>query len=144
MTTTKQVNTLWDALRDAIDQTYKSAAAGTIQANTLRDYARDISWSDDLEALLAAETANEREHRRNRPAVKDFSSETAAKLLLMHNIADGSKLTECPPATDFLRYRKTAVEAQVLGWLIRERVTDEWREQVEAMDYAKLMQEVKP
>lgn len=62
----------------------------------------------------------------------------------MGNVLLGAKGTGCPPATDFLRYRKTAVEAEVLGWLIRENVTDKWRVEVAKLDYPKLMQGVKP
>ena len=139
MNTTQRINALWDSLRDAIDQTYRTADVGNDVAGVLRDYARDISWHDDLRELLDRETANERQHRRDRPAVKDFSAKTAAQLLLMRNVVDGSEMRDCPPATDFLRYRKTVVEAQVLGWLIRANVADEWTAAVREFDYAKLM-----
>lgn len=138
----QQISTLWESLRDAIDAAYSSRMKANTGADVLRDYARDQTWNDALANLLETETTNEKQHRSNRPGPKDFPAMSAAKLILCNNVAVGSQLSACPPATDFLRYRKTAVEAQVIGWLIREQITDEWRAQVAALDYARLMQEV--
>ena len=82
-----EIDTLWNQFRDAIDAAYaetqKKDFSGDAYADSscLRDYARDISWSDDLAKLLANEEANERDHRRNRPSPKGFSVVNAAKLI---------------------------------------------------------------
>lgn len=138
MQTHETITQLWEGLRDAIDAAYKTNN-GNI-GGILRDYARDGSWADDLEKLLQEETANERQHRRDRSAPKGFSARDAAMLLLCRNAAKGSQLKVIPSAVDFLQFRKTAVEAEVLGWLIRDHVKPEWIARTESLDYAKLMQ----
>jgi hypothetical protein len=140
MTTTQKINTLWESLRDSIDASYKAGADSSLQKQVLWDYVRDMSMHDDLAELLDAETANERKHRWNRPAPKGFSADIAAKLILMTAVVDGSELHDCPPATDFLLYHKTAVEARVLGWLISKHINPELCLGVREFDYAKLMQ----
>lgn len=145
MTITQQVNKLWEDFREAIDQAYKAAGGGhSLTADVLHDYAQDMSMHDDLRELLETEIANERKHRTGRPAINGFSATTAAKVILMGNVLVGAKRMDCPPATDFLRYRKTAVEAEVLGWLTAGKLTDEWRTEVDKLDYPKLMQGGKP
>jgi hypothetical protein len=139
MNATAEINTLWEQFRDAIDATYKAQSPANDTSAVLRDYARDISWTDALKTLIQTEIANERQHRRNRPAPKGFSAYTAAKLLLMTNVVTGAQLTNLPPVTDFLVYRKTAVEAQVLGFLVKSKLTPEWEKQVQALDYSVLM-----
>lgn len=146
MTNTQIINNLWQEFREAINQTYRSNDATcrtggfNDDINCLRDYAEDVSWTDDLAALLGRETANERQHRSNRPQVIGFSAGTAAKLILMTNACKGAELTELPRATAFLVLRQTAVEAEVIGWLCRERLVEPWRRAVKSFDYAKLMQ----
>lgn len=143
MNNTQKINQLWDQMRDAIDATYKAGqglSGGALDnANVLRDYARDISWSDDLAALLGRETANERQHRSNRPSVPGFSAGSAAKLILMENVRKGAGMAELPKATAFLVLRQTAVEAEVIGFLISGQLPMQWRNEVEALDYSKLM-----
>jgi hypothetical protein len=145
MNTKQKVDTLWREMREAINKTYadasKKSSSGdpSTDANCLRDYAENISWSDDLAGLLGRETANERQHRSNRPSVPGFSNETAAKLILMEQVKRGAENPTLPSATEFLVFRKTAVEARVIGFLIREHLTPEWRERVSSLDYAKLM-----
>lgn len=146
MSTKTKVDTLWREMREAINKTYETAsknssfATQSTDATCLRDYAENISWSDDLAGLLGRESANERQHRSNRPSVPGFSVETASKLILMNNMLDGTVCAEMPSATTFLIFRKTAAEARVIGFLIREQLTPEWRDAVASMDYAKLMQ----
>jgi hypothetical protein len=144
MTTSQIINqTLWNELRESINKAYAAPAERGSQDEheraCLRDYAENISWSDALSALAGRETANERQHRSNRPSVPGFSCSTAAKLILMTNVAQGAKAEAMPSATAFLVLRQTAVEAQVIGWLIRKHLDAKWIEAVENLDYAKLM-----
>lgn len=139
MTASQIINqTLWSEMRQAINNAYASAGDNQ-DLQCLRDYAEDISWSDDLQKLLDHETANEREHRRNRPSIPGFGCSTAARLIIMRNVSDGSKMEALPKATAFLVLRKTAVEAEVIGFLIREYLAPEWHKAVNSYDYAKLM-----
>ena len=149
MNTKQKVDTLWREMREAINAAYAIAdkESRNLQGNyrqhedgmCLRDYAENISWSDSLAGLLGRESANERQHRSNRPSIPGFSVETAAKLILMEQMKNGAEDLELPRATAFLVFRKTAIEAQVIGYLIREQLTSAWRESVSALDYAKLM-----
>lgn len=145
MSTKTKVDTLWNEMRQAINKTYeianreaKTGDAGE-GAVCLRDYAENISWNDALSGLLGRESANERQHRSNRPSVPGFSTETAAKLILMSQVCEGIRLG-MPQATAFLVFRKTAVEAQVIGALIRGQITQDWQSAVQSLDYSKLMQ----
>lgn len=151
MSTKTKVNELWQEMREAInkayaiaDKKYSSGAAYPASREDdgvcLRDYAENISWSDGLAGLLGRESANERQHRSNRPSVPGFSVETASKLILMNCAREGAEELEMPRATTFLVFRKTAAEARVIGFLIREQLTPKWCESVSSLDYAKLMQ----
>ena len=147
---TKKLNThqhitqIWDGLRDAIDATYaasqKKDFSGSAYANSscLRDYARNISWSDDLEKLLASETANEKQHRNAR-SVRGFSSQDAAKLIICGNVLRGSELKTIPSALTFITFRPSAAEANLIGYLIREHVTPKWKASVQSLDYSECM-----
>lgn len=139
MTNTQVIANLWQELREAINQTYKESKPGD-DSQCLRDYAENISWSDNLAALLGRETANERQHRRNRHMVIGFSAGTAAKLILMNNVVKGAQMTAMPSATAFLVLRQTACEAEVIGYLCREYLPIDWIRAVDTFDYAKLMQ----
>jgi hypothetical protein len=70
-----------------------------------------------------------------------MSNVTAARLILLGNFADGSETKEMYPATIFLRWRQTAAEMHVVGCLCRTnaKISDDWRAEVRALDYAKLM-----
>jgi hypothetical protein len=57
----------------------------------------------------------------------------------MSQAAVGSKLDEMPAGTEFLIFRQTAAEARLIGFLARNFITDDWRNRVEALDYADLM-----
>lgn len=146
MSTASKVNKLWEEFRDAIDASYadgqkngKFSGDAHAEVNCLRDYARDISWHDDLAGLVGRETANERQHRRNEISPRDFSVGTAAKLILMNQASFGSTLPAMPPATLFLTARQSAAEAEVIGYLCREHITAEWRAELATLDYAKIM-----
>lgn len=110
---------------------------------TEQQYATNQSWTDALGRLLDAETVNERKHRMGRPQGwhAPISAVTAAKLILLSNFADGSEHTETYPATIFLQYRHTAAEMCVIGQLCRgkAKISDEWRKEVRAIDYAEIM-----
>jgi len=139
---TKKLNThqhitqIWSGLRDAVDRAYQSAT--TDETKALRDYARNISWSDDLEKLLASETTNEKQHRNTR-SVRGFSSQDAAKLIICGNVLRGSELQTIPSALTFITFRKSAAEANLLGYLIREHVTADWKASVQSLDYSECM-----
>ena len=134
----QHITCLWAELRNIIDQTYQANIEE--DAKSLRDYARNQSWSDDLEKLLADETANERQHRSLR-AVRGFSSSDAAKLIICGNVLRGSELAEMPSALTFITFRHSAAEANLLGYLVRANVTPEWKRAVESLDYAECMQQ---
>jgi hypothetical protein len=139
--TKKRIDTLWDGFREAINAAYTEADKKRDNDGTcLRDYAENISWSDALGSLLARETTNERQHRRNRPSVSGFSVESAAKLILMEQARTGAAASEMPRATAFLVFRQSAVEAQVIGFLAKKHLPAEWRAAIAKLDYAKLMQ----
>src|SRR4029077_19197040 len=135
------INKLWDMMRTAVTAAYLDADKRNDQDGIcLRDYAENTSWSDNMAALLGRESANERRHRSNRPSVQGFSVDTAAKLILMTNMAEQATRNVMPNASAFLVLRQTAVEAEVLGFLARTFLSDKWRVAVKSFDYAKLMQ----
>jgi len=144
MTKTQIINqTLWTEFRDAINRAYAAQGKRNYIENDfacLADYAEDVSMSDALQQLVDRETANERQHRSNRPAVPGFSAGTAARLILMENARKGAELSEIPRATAFLVLRQTAVEAEVIGYIVRNYLPKPWRDAVASLDYAKLMQ----
>ncbi len=145
MNTKQRIDNLWRQFRESINAAYTDANKRRDEDGIcLKDYAENISWSDDVGKLLASESANERQHRSNRPPVPGFSVETAAKLILMSQVAEGSRLSEIPRSTTFLVFRKTAAEARVIGYLIRNFLPADWYSAVTALDYAKLMQPKKP
>lgn len=133
----KYINANWQELRRAINAAWRTAKD---ERTCLRDYAENISMTDAMASLLGRETANERQHRRNHPSPKGFSVDAAAKLILMNNVVDGIKRGELPASTMFLELRQTAVEAQVIGYLVRDKIHPSWIASIELMDYAKLMQ----
>lgn len=135
-----QINKLWDEMRGAINRAYATANKTNDQDGVcLRDYAENISWSDSTARLLGREAANERQHRSNRPSVPGFSVESAAKLILMNQAYRGANELELPRSTAFLVFRQTAVEAQVIGHLIRAELAQSWRDAISALDYSELM-----
>ena len=136
-----QIDILWEPFRKAINEAYALAHKSRNEDGLcLRDYAEDVSWNDALIKLLQRETLNEKQHRSNRPSVPGFSAETAAKLILLNNACAGSQAKLIPSSTAFLVFRQTAVEAQVVGFLACPCITQDWRQAVSALDYAKLMQ----
>lgn len=140
MSTKTKVDNLWQEFRQAINSAYKEASkANEEDGICLRDYAENISWSDDLAGLVGRESAEERRHRNGRPSVPRFSVDTAAKLMVMENARKGAEMADMPKATAFLVLRKTAVESEVIGFLARKYMTGDWRESVRKMDYAELM-----
>jgi hypothetical protein len=144
LTTHQHINQIWEQFRDAVDAAYADAQTKDFsggahdESSCLRDYARNISWSDDVEKLLATETANERQHRHTR-TVRGFSSQDAAKLIICGNVLRGSELSAIPSALTFITFRPSAAEANLLGYLIRAHVTPEWKESVKSLDYSACM-----
>lgn len=133
------ISQMWQGLREIINRTYAESDRDESK-NALRDYAEDISWSDDLEKLLSEETHNEKQHRGQR-SMRGFSTQDAAKLILCTNVLRGSELSTMPSALTFIQFRATAAEANLIGYLIRDFVTPEWRALVEAYDYSDLMKQ---
>jgi hypothetical protein len=132
------VSKLWEQLEDALTEGYKSNAE---VKEFLRDYVPNIAWTDALSRLVGREAAAEREHRkfgRDWAAYHgSLSVATAAKLMVLHQIGKGAQLKSMPPATDFLRFRPSAVEAQVVGYLLRDMLKPEWIAEAVALDYSK-------
>jgi hypothetical protein len=141
---TPTINRLWHEMQEFIDAAYRDGNGTNNPEPLLRDYAQNQSWTDALGRLLDAETANERRHRTRRPQgwTAPVSNVTAAKLILLGNFADGSEAKEMYPATIFLQWRHTAAEMHVVGCLCRgkAKISDDWRTEVRAIDYAKLME----
>jgi hypothetical protein len=143
-TTHHHINQLWEQFRDALDaayaesQTKKFSGDEYADSSCLRDYARNISWSDNTEKLLTTETANERQHRHTR-TVRGFSSQDAAKLIICGNVLRGSELETIPSALTFITFRPSAAEANLLGYLLRAHVTPEWKQAVQSLDYSECM-----
>jgi hypothetical protein len=141
MITKVQIDQLWKQFREAINKAYDHAAKQRDDdGRSLLDYAENMTWSDSLVVLLKRESANEKQHRNSRPSIPGFSVETAAKLILLNQVAEGSQLSEMPKATSFLVYRKTAMEARVIGFLVRAFLPAGFHTAVESLDYATLMQ----
>jgi hypothetical protein len=141
MNTKQQITSLWKQFREAINSAYAEVDKKRDENGIcLRDYAENISWSDNLATLLDRETANERQHRSNRPSIPGFSAETAAKLILLNQASNGAGQEQLPQSTAFLVFRQTAVEAQVIGFLAKNYLSPEWHQAVNALNYAKLMQ----
>jgi hypothetical protein len=140
---TPTINRLWDEMQEFINAAYRDGSGTNNPESLLKDYATNQSWTDALGRLLDAETANERRHRNGRPQgwKAPMSNVTAARLILLGNFADGSETKEMYPATIFLRWRQTAAEMHVVGCLCRTnaKISDDWRAEVRALDYAKLM-----
>jgi hypothetical protein len=130
-TTHQHINQLWEQFRDAIDAAY--ADTQNTNRDSLRDYARNQSWSDTVEKLLAEETANERQHRQSR-TVRGFSSQDAAKLIICGNVLRGTELETIPSALTFITFRHSAAEANLIGYLIRAHVTPEWKQSFNSLD----------
>ena len=143
-TTHQHINQLWEHFRDALDAAYADAQTTAFSGSAhdlsscLRDYARNVSWSDDVEELLATETANERQHRQAR-TVRGFSSQDAAKLIICGNVLRGSELAEMPSALTFITFRASAAEANLLGYLVRAHLATGWKESVQSLDYSECM-----
>jgi hypothetical protein len=140
---TETINRLWNEMEEFINSAHHDGSGTNNPEPLLRDYARNQSWTDALGRLLDAETANERRHRTGRPQGwrAPFNARTGAKLILLGNFADGSEAKEMYPATIFLQWRHTAAEMHVVGCLCRgkAKISDDWRTEVRAIDYAKLM-----
>lgn len=134
----RDINKLWQQLEDTIELVCKATDDDNTRA--LYDY-RPNSGHGDLQKLVLAETVNEKRHRRGAPAgfTAPISCETAAKLLLMQNMADGAFKTEIPSAITFLIFRQSAAEATLLGFLLRHGLTGEWCKAVREFDYADIM-----
>jgi hypothetical protein len=130
-------------MQEFINSAYRDGSGTNNPEALLRDYVEDHSWTDALAKLLDAEIVNERRHRNGRPQKwkAPISNMTAAKLILLGNFADGSEAKEMYPATIFLQWRHTAAEMCVVGCLCRgkAKISDDWRAEVRAIDYAKLM-----
>jgi hypothetical protein len=144
LNTHQTINQLWSEFRDAIDAAYADAqtkhfsGSAHDESSCLRDYARHISWSDAVEKLLTTETANERQHRQSR-TVRGFYSQDAAKLIICNNVLRGSELASIPSALTFITFRASAAEANLLGYLIRQTLTPNWKQSVESLDYSECM-----
>lgn len=140
---TPTINRLWAEMQEFINSAYRDGSGTNNPEPLLKDYVKDQSWTDALSRLLDAETANERRHRNGRPQgwTAPVSNVTAAKLILLHNFVGGSEVKEMYPATIFLQWRHTAAEMCVVGCLCRgkAKISDDWREEVRAIDYAELM-----
>ena len=139
------IDRLWKQFRTAIDATY-TAADHNDPARHLRDYAENVGLVDKLETLVHEETRTERQHRAHdgmygRPVRRPVSCVHAAKILLLGQAGKGAELSEMPESTDWLTYRRTAVEANLIGFLIRAHVSPEWIAACAALDYAEIMKD---
>jgi len=122
-------NQLWKQL----EETMRSSKQPIIQ-----DFMR---WDGmHLQQLLDEETKNERQHRSgNVGRMYPTSANTAAKILILHNIYQGSIKSTEPTAETFIIWRHSAALAQALGYYLREDLTDDWRAGAARCDYSELM-----
>lgn len=141
------VDRLWRQFRTAIDAAYQ-AADHHDPAAALRDYAENHSMVDKLDRLLEETTREERDHRRHdgmygRPVRRPVTMPHAAKILILHAAGDGAAATpeKAPRITDWLQYRRTYVEAHIVGYLIRRHVDPAWVVACQALDYAAVMKD---
>lgn len=141
------VDNLIAQVRAAIDATYDTGKRhpngarithDTDDARAIRDYVRNMSWSDKFDDLIDREAAHERRHRKGAPAGFRYpiSVKQSASIIVLHQFGNGSALEAMPPATLYNSCRDTAAEAIVLGYLARAQVTPELRAQLDALDYA--------
>jgi hypothetical protein len=130
------VNRLWEQLEDALTRGYKTNAE---VREHLRDYVPDVGWNDKLAALVGREAAAEREHRKfvGGEFNENVPVGVSARLMVVQKIGEGAQLASMPLATDFLNMRHSAVEARVVGYLLREVLSEEWVAEAVALDYAK-------
>ena len=137
---TKEIAELWRELEEVIGAAYRLESDSDLKA-ALHDYAPNVGFSHNLTNLLTRETANEKQHRRGAPNSwrSPISNIRAAQLILCGNVADGADKDECPSALLLLSLRQTAIEGMVLGWAARHYISDEWKQRVRKLDYAKLM-----
>lgn len=149
MSKQQDIKKLWDEFEDSILACYLKAQSDAKEReewindnrDCLRDYARDIGWTDSLAKLVGKEMAHERRHRGSNhlPIPAWFTVSIAAKVLLMENAMRGAELEFMPAATIFIQYRDSAAEATLIGWLARGSLSQPWRESVKQLDYAKLI-----
>jgi hypothetical protein len=133
-----KVDQLWEQFRQQIDAAYEHANKVNDQdGQCLLDYATDKRMVDAMAALLGRECAHERRHRGTRRYT--FPVTQSSKLILMGQASYGASLSRMPKATLFLTARDTAAEAEVLGWLARGFLVEDWRKEVAGLDYAKLV-----
>jgi len=141
MTIHRQITDLWADFQDYIaDYDSRSTSAdGHAESNALHDYSTTRTpWR--LANLVGRETASERQHR-GVTSVPGFSVGDAAKLHIMSNAMWGASFSSLPPSHLYLTMRQTAVEAVVIGYLLRDDLTVEWKDRVASLDYSELMQE---
>lgn len=124
------VGKLEQRVRAAIDAAYRSgrnpSTPATDHPGALRDYVTEISSPDAWLRLVDREAKAEREHRRFTSFAPHIPYaipvRQGARVTLLHNVGRGAEMADAPPASDFLVYRPSAVEAIVLGWLARREL----------------------
>ena len=144
MSTITTVNNLWAEFRASINAAYKTAV-NKYDYRTgmkLRNYAEDQHPFDALHDLLKRESAAERRHRGT-DTYFGFPVTIAAKLELMEKARSGATSPQPPDPLQLLTCRPTALEAEVIGYLIRHHVNKQWLQAVDALDYPKLMNEAR-
>lgn len=140
------VDRLWSEFRSAVGAAYKAyrdaGSKSDDDRGVLRDYVRNMSMRDAMDALEAEEVRGEKEHRAfGRRLVGDIGRQHmthahAARLILLGHVATGAKRATMPPSIDWLTGRRTCTEAQLLGFLIHGHVSPEWIAACDALDYA--------
>jgi hypothetical protein len=137
----KHVYTLCQLVRNAINDTYATAAA-TDEASILRDWATDRGTRDRFTAMIDREKTAERAHRNWGPDWQKYHSrisvEHAATVICLSNIGDGATRTEPVTAEMFLTMRDGCAEAMQVGYLARVRLAP-IVEQLLALDYAEIV-----
>jgi len=129
MNTKTFANNLWKQLEESMR---------TSTNEVVRDFMR---WDGmHLEQLLKDETANERQHRNgNVGRAYPISADTAAKVLILHNIYQGSLKPSEPTAATFIIWRHSAALAQALGFYLKADLTPEWCAAAARCDYSEMV-----
>lgn len=112
----------------------------TLPADYPRDFIPNETWRNGLEDLIEAEAADERKHRRFAPDGyrHTYATIDAARLMVVHHIAEGARRDAMPTALETMTLRAPAVHAWVLGFILRELLPAEaWIDAGLRLDYAR-------
>lgn len=130
----KQLTQLRARVQDTIDRAYaaRSQSGSRDERAALRPYATNQEQGQKFDDLIAAEYRQESRDRAN--VHDDYRVKDAGLLLVLGQIGQGSAIE--PTVDAYLVIKRTAFEAQVIGWCARSSMPADLREQLRTLDYA--------